>query len=201
VAVGDVDNDGSVEIVTGGDYHDGTRLATQLCVWDGATLALEGVKSWYWTSDTYINSVAVGDVDNDGSVEIVTGGAYWDGTGYNAQLGVWSGALALEGVQTWHWTGNTIITSVAVGDVDNDGQTEIVTGGSYDDGTRNVAQLCVWSGTLSLKNVVTWYWTSTTYLTSVAVGDVVGGSRAEIVTGGWYDDGTRYNAQLGIWAL
>ena len=40
--------------------------------------------------------------------------------------------------------GNTVINSVAVGNVDGDAQTEIVTGGSFYDGTRNNAQLCVW---------------------------------------------------------
>ena len=85
-----MDGDGKVEIVTGGFYNDGTRNIAQLCVWDGATLALENIKTWYWTNDTDIYSVAVGDVDGDGKNEIVTGGYYNDGTRNIAQLCVWA---------------------------------------------------------------------------------------------------------------
>jgi hypothetical protein len=53
--------------------------------------------------------------------------------------------LTLQSVQTWYWTGITNIHSVAKGDVDDDGQVEIVTGGYHYDGTRNNAQLCVWA--------------------------------------------------------
>jgi hypothetical protein len=59
-------------------------------VWDGATLALENVTTWYWTGETDISSVAVGDVDADGSAEIVTGGGHSDGTRAVAQLTVWT---------------------------------------------------------------------------------------------------------------
>ena len=48
-----------------------------------------------------------------------------------------------ENVTSWYNVGDTGLWSVAVGDVDNDGQTEIVTGGSYFDGTRSCAQLTV----------------------------------------------------------
>jgi hypothetical protein len=94
-------------------------------------------------------------------------------------------ALTVKNIKTWYWTSDTQINSVAKGDVDGDGKTEIVTGGTYNDGTRNVAQLCVWDGaTLALKNIQTWYWTSDTQINSVAVGDVDGDGKTEIVTGG-----------------
>ncbi len=147
VASADVDMDGKIEIVTAGNYYDGSRDIAQLCVWDGATLAFENVRTWYRNSNTYIESVDVGDIDGDGKIEIVTGGYYNDGSKNVAQLCVWSGAgLALENTKTWYWTDSTYIRSIDCNDADNDGTMEIVTGGSYYDGTRNVAQLCVWSG-------------------------------------------------------
>ena len=77
------------EIVTGGQFNDGTRDNAQLVVWSGSTLAAENIKSWYWTSNTTINSVAIGELNNDFSSEIVTGGAFYDGTRLNSQLTVW----------------------------------------------------------------------------------------------------------------
>ena len=146
VGLSDVaDADTHAEILTGGAYNDGLRVNSQLCVWDGATLSLENAKTWYWTSNTQVWSVAVGNVDGDSSIEIVTGGYHNDGSRSVAQLCVWNGAtLALEDVKTWYWSGITVIYSVVIGNVDIDSNIEIVTGGTYYDGTRGVAQLCVW---------------------------------------------------------
>ncbi len=201
VVAADVDGDGAEEIVTGGYHNDGTRWVAQLIVWNGSTLAVEKIQGWYWTSNTQITSVVAGDVDGDGGVEIVTGGAFFDNTRWVAQLVVWNGStLAVESVQAWYWTSNTYIDSIAVGNVDADAGAEIVTGGAFFDNTRWVAQLVVWNGsTLAVENVQAWYQVSNTDIASVVVGDVDGDTGIEIVTGGSYFDNTRYNAQLAVW--
>jgi hypothetical protein len=84
----------------------------------------------------------------DGSVEIVAGGHCHDGTRDSAHLAVFDGSsLSSAGAKTWYWVDDTVIESVACTDVDVDGAVEIVTGGYYFDGTRDVAQLCVWGFT------------------------------------------------------
>jgi hypothetical protein len=202
ISVADVDGDAEVEIVTGGSFFDGSRTVAQLVVWDGATLAFENVKVWHWDGDTTINSISVADVDGDAEVEIVTGGSFFDGSRTVAQLVVWDGAtLAFENVKVWHWDGDTTINSISVADVDGDAEVEIVTGGYYFDGIRNVAQLVVWSGgTLSFESVKVWYWNGDTVINSIAVEDVDGDGFVEIVTGGCYFDDTRDVAQLAVWS-
>jgi parallel beta-helix repeat protein len=201
VAVDDVDGDGQTEIVTGGSYFDGTRNNAQLIEWKGSDLTVDRLTGWFWTNNTVIKTVALGDVDSDGQMEIITGGTYFDGSRDNAQLIVWSGSgLAVKRLAGWAWTGNTVINSVALGELDNDGQTEIVTGGYYFDGTRNNAQLVVWSGSnLAAKRIVGWYWTSNTVINSIAIGEVDGDGQVEIISGGSYNDGIRDNAQVVVW--
>ena len=201
VAVGNLDEDEALEIVTGGYYHDGTRKVAQLVIWDGATLAVEGLTTWYWTSDTEINSVKVEDVDGDGSAEIITAGYYNDGARDVAQLVVWNATtFEVENIATWYWTGDTRINSIDVENVDVDVQLEIITGGYYT-GEQKIAQLVVWDGlSLAPENIASWYWTSDTEINSVVAANVDDDTEVEIVTGGYYNDNSRDIAQLVIWS-
>ena len=88
VSVGDVDGYSGYEIVTAGSYFDGVRMNSQLVVWDGSTLDVVDFTGWYWTSDTFIDSVDFGDVDGDFETEIICGGRYFD-SHENAQLTIW----------------------------------------------------------------------------------------------------------------
>ena len=134
-------------------YFDGTRTVAQLHVWNAATLSYERSTNWLWGSNTQVSAVAVGDVNADGNDEIVTGGAFFDGTRWVAQLIVWNGAtLTTQGTSSWYWFGDTEISSVAIGSVTGSGTQDIVTGGYFNDGTRDVAQLIRDSATMTTQD-------------------------------------------------
>ena len=199
VAIGDVNGDGKLEIVTGGSYFDGILWNAQLIVWDASSLTLLKTVHWYWTSDTEIHSVAVGNITGNVGLDIVTGGAYYDGTRWVAQLTTWNGVtLAAEKVSCWCWASDTYINSVAVGNVTGGSTLDIVTGGSFNDGTRDNAQLLVWNGaTLTIEHYISWYWYSNTEVNAVAIAQTSSGTT--IVSGGEFNDGTTSYAQLITW--
>ena len=175
-------------------------LAMGMMVRPASAFISQNATSWFWTSDTNVSATATGDVNGDGITEIVTAGYFNDLTNWNAQLIVWNAAsLAAERVTAFNWN-DTQISSIAVANITGGVGLDIVTGGSYFDGTRWNGQLIVWSGsTLVAQKVTTWFWTSDTMITSVAVANVTGGANLDIVTGGAFFDGTRWNAQLIVW--
>lgn len=201
IAIGDVNGDGQMEVVTGGSFFDGYRWNAQLIVWNGSSLVAEKVTNWYWTGNTQVSSVAVGNITGGVGLDIVSGGAFFDGTRWNSQLIVWNGTtLVAQKVTTWYWTSNTYINALAIANVTSSPSLSIVTGGTFNDGLRNNAQLIVWNGpTLAVQSLTTWYWTNDTEITSVAVGNITGGAAPSIVTGGSFFDATRLNAQLIVW--
>jgi hypothetical protein len=82
----------------GGYYDDleagSIRFNAQLCVWHastfGSTLSLRYVQAWCWNAGTMVYCAAIGNLNADGSGEIVTCGRYFEGGFYYpAQLCVW----------------------------------------------------------------------------------------------------------------
>ena len=201
IAVGDVDGDGANEIVSAGYYNDGLRFVTQLFIWNASTLVLEKTTTWYWINDTTITSVALANITGGPGLNIVTGGSFFDGNRWIAQVIVWNGvSLVAEKIATWYWFGDTQISSVAVANVTGGTTLDIVTGGAFFDNTRWIAQLIVWnSSTMAAQKITAWYWTSDTYINSVAVANVTGGTSLDIITAGSYNDGLRNNAQIIGW--
>jgi len=161
VATGDLDNDGTAEIVTGGRYHTGGTSyggeqerygQIKIWSWNGIAYALEHTLNWTLPGDGSpwwrgINSITIDDVDGDGTEEIVTAGYVWEhipalvwwGT-YEGEIGIWNWngtTLQLERqVKWWNLTGLANIKDMSLNDVwtsdiDGDGTKEIVTCGTY----------------------------------------------------------------------
>jgi len=200
-AIGDVNGDGLNEIVTAGYFNNGVNWVAKLQVLNAATLAVQSSVTWVWGTSTQVTSLAVANITGNKGLEIITGGAFFDGTNWVAQLQVWNGTnLAFENVVTWLWYSGTQISSLAVGDVDGDGKAEIVTVGNHYDGTRWVAQLHTWNATtLAFENLVTWRWGTDMRINSVAVANISQTTGLDIVTGGEHFDGTRWTAQVHVW--
>jgi outer membrane protein assembly factor BamB len=104
-AVGDIDGDGSREVLYG-DYHG-----------DFYCLSNRGQEKWCFKAEDWIESAPVlGDVDGDGEIEVIFGAA--DGNAYCL-----SGSGALE----WTFpTGKRIAASPTLCDYDQDGRADIL---------------------------------------------------------------------------
>lgn len=219
VYVGDVDDDCTSEIITGGRAYNGTHFNAQLRIWfwDGDTLVLEKSKEWSTSKEAIVNSIYIYDVDGDGVTEIMTGGFDHDLETSSGQLRIWSWngeTLILEKSQEWRTVegtalnivgnvmGNTMVTAVKTRDVDGDGFPEIVTGGFTYDGVRANGQLNIWNWdgeNLKLENGHLWYTGNLTEVKSVSIEDVDSDKTQEIITSGFVWNGTHNLAQLRVW--
>ncbi|MCP4580146.1 MAG: VCBS repeat-containing protein, partial [candidate division Zixibacteria bacterium] len=122
-AIGDIDNDGELEIVAGTLAGPVGPDPYEVYVWNTDGTVLEGFP--VATSGTVKSTPALGDVDNDGMLEIVV--AAYD-TSNQDYLYCWDH----EGNSEQGWpvrAGYCRLSSPALGDIDNDGDLEIFIGG------------------------------------------------------------------------
>ncbi len=133
-AIGDIDDDGQLEIVvgTGIFYGDGRGEYVNAYESDGTPVtgwpvSLEDGNSS--TDNRVFSSPALADVDGDGQLEIFIGSL--DGYLYSISSGgsiLWKSTPAGEGQNPADFA---IFSSPAVGDIDGDGQFEVVVGGGW----------------------------------------------------------------------
>ncbi|WGM90337.1 MAG: hypothetical protein NUK63_04240 [Candidatus Bathyarchaeum tardum] len=91
----------------------------------------------------------VGDIDNDGTQELITGGFSYKTENntrisFEAPLKIWNWngkELVCENTQTW----NGSIRTVHASDIDNDGLTEIITGGTARNTSNQISQINIWT--------------------------------------------------------
>jgi uncharacterized protein YuzB (UPF0349 family) len=226
----ELDNDGSIEVITSGYAYDLKNSSGQLRVWDydGTGLTLKANEEWRLIEGVYaltiaggvqgntaVHNVKVGDVDSDGVPEIVTVGFTYDGEDVNAQLRIWSwngSRLVLEKSKEWMTDYVTVAQCVSLSDVDGDSRLEILTsGGVGAEGSfvnnatdPNQAQLRVWSwdGTeLSLEQGKDWTINDGVYAFNVGAGDLDGDGATEIVTVGCMTTSNLCDPDLRIWSI
>lgn len=200
VKVADIDGDGNQEIILSGHTPGGGAEPIEIWRWNGTTGTLLYSTTW---ADGQSWCLAVGQLVAGGSWQVV-GGSWDTGTGV-MRVRVYDAALSAYSEYTWTdapaatnpeiWTQPAII-----GDIDGDGQTELVVFG------RNAA----WHAEARVFRYTVGG--GITYVKSVAhtvksewhggiFADVDGDGVKEIVCGGWLDFAGTHKAWLRVYSL
>jgi uncharacterized protein YkwD len=173
VATGDVNGDGYDDLIVSAGSGGGPEVK----VYDGKTGAL--IRDFYAYNSVFKGgvNVAVADVDGDGKADVVTG----TGPGVAAHVEVFSGAdnHLMDSFLAYN-AGFLGGVNVAAGDVNGDGRADIVTG----TGAGGSPHVEAFDGR-SLQEFRSFFAYAPGFMggVNVAVGDVDGDGKADIITG------------------
>ncbi len=192
-------------------------LVVQRVCAETGSLTLEKEQHWetYGVGGTCIpggHNLFLKDVDGDGLTELITGGFTYQLVGEKRvapaaplKLWNWNGKdLTLEKSYQWNATGNTLISCIYAADANGDGNVEILTGGSFSNGSTYFAQLRVWSwdgDNLVLESSNEFTDTEGASVSSIFVSDLDKDGKSEVITSGTTYNDTHSSAQLRIWHL
>ncbi len=199
-AVGDVDNDGDLEVVFGAwdqciyllNGADGTPVWPEL---NGVPEQHHCGQHGFYNEDTIWSSPTLADLDGDGTLEIVIGADISAGNQNDDPTGGYVYILKHDGtVLAREWLDQAIYSSPAVGDLDDDGQYEIIVGtGTYLSGKGYYVKAFNYNpsgGSVTDRLVQKWHWsTSGRVFSSPALADLTGDGYLDVVAVAHVGDG------------
>jgi hypothetical protein len=190
LALGDIDNNGTIDLVVGTDS--GVRVWTSnggeggFFIWTDSSFGLPLAGQYF---GTYL-----GDVNNDGKLDIAAGSnnyegvRVWTGNGESGLSAVWTDAYTATGLPT---TGN--YAQVCIGDANNDGKLDLAASSTAGSGEG----VKFWKGNGG-EGGFSWIEESTGLATSgpyygLSFGDVNNDGKLDLVGGNYSGGG------LGVW--
>ena len=190
-------------------------------------LKLKTVKTWQLAGgsaktiaggvqgNTVVYNIKAADLDKDGKKEMVSAGSTYDGVNVNGEIKVWrwdgSGLIELAS-QDWATDYMTEAKSIALNDVDGDGNVEIVESGiaaaegsfNNPEGIHDRGELRVlsYNGTgLVLEESKDWTFDEGACAWNIGVGDVDNDGVVEIITVGCSALKGQCDPDMRIWSL
>jgi hypothetical protein len=125
VALGDLDNDGYLDVVSGGAIQDDYEVIA----WrnDGSPFTGSWTQNDAGATESHLSTVALGDFDDDGDLDVVSA----ELGGSESELVVWENdGLPFSGLWTERRIGvhEAHLYYLALGDIDLDGDLDVVSG-------------------------------------------------------------------------
>ncbi|EMZ5217704.1 autotransporter outer membrane beta-barrel domain-containing protein [Salmonella enterica] len=222
LGTGDVTNDAVLELNTGGDFDNAISGSGQVVKSGDETLTLSGSNTYRGGTTisggtlvaTNVEALGTGDVTNNATLELNTGGDFTNNISGSGQV-VKSGddTLTFSGANSY--TGGTLISggtlvatnveALGSGDVTDNAVLELNTGGDFDNAISGSGQV-VKSGdeTLTLSGTNTYTGGTTisggtlvaTSVDALGTGDVTDDATLELNTGGTFDNAISGSGQV-----
>ncbi|MHA1264534.1 MAG: FG-GAP-like repeat-containing protein [Candidatus Helarchaeota archaeon] len=133
LAKGDINQDGTIEIIVGDFYNNASVRYGRLQILNYTGAAFHHIYSENWTNsgETEIRSLAVDDINRDGILELISGGITRIGSNYKGpEIRVWNfsnNVLHLIAQNAWYSPrGILSFSTLTISDFDADGSLEIL---------------------------------------------------------------------------